>query len=161
MATAVSTTARSDAAGGRLVRGVAGSGTARALLGAVILGAAVAGYFVTGSEAASHAAMQSGADLTRLLRAMALLKALMAAIAAGTVLWRLGTAVTLPWLAGYAVACAAMSAGPGLIWGMAQVGLGATLLHGGLLATVVLLWRDPVVGQRLAAIVASRRAGLG
>jgi hypothetical protein len=41
---------------------------------------------------------------------------------------------------------------------MAHVAAGAVLLHAGLLATVVLLWRDPAVGQRLASLVAARRA---
>jgi hypothetical protein len=91
---------------------------------------------------------------------MAVLKAVMAAGAAGAVLWRLGSPVTLPWQAAYATACAAMAAGPGLICGMAHVAIGAALLHGGLLATVLLLWRDPAVGARLSAIVAARRAAL-
>jgi hypothetical protein len=53
-----------------------------------------------------------------------------------------------------------MAAGPVLIWGMVQVGAGALLLHAGLLASLLLLWRDPVVGARLAALVAKRRAAL-
>jgi hypothetical protein len=91
---------------------------------------------------------------------MAVLKAFMAAGLVAAVAWRLGAAVALPWLAAYAAAAAAMAAGPVLIWDMAHVGLGAVLLHGGLLAAVLLLWRDPVVGARLSAIVAARRAAL-
>jgi len=43
---------------------------------------------------------------------------------------------------------------------MAQVGAGALLLHAGLLLTILLLWRDPVVAGRLAELVATRRAAL-
>jgi hypothetical protein len=41
---------------------------------------------------------------------------------------------------------------------MAHVATGAALLHAGLFATIVLLWRDPAVGARLASLVAARRA---
>ncbi len=53
-----------------------------------------------------------------------------------------------------------MAAGPVLIWDMAHIRSGALLLHAGLLAGGLLLWRDPVVGARLGAIVARRRAML-
>ena len=53
-----------------------------------------------------------------------------------------------------------MAAGPGLIWGMVHLRLGALLLHGGLIALVVLLWRDGATSQRLAELVAARRRAL-
>jgi hypothetical protein len=119
-----------------------------------------AGLLATGGEASSHAIQLAGADLTRLLRAMALLKAVMAVAATAAILWRLGVAATPTWLSAYAIACAAMAAGPGLIWDMSHVSLGALLLHGGLVAALLLLWRDPAVGMRLSALVANRRAAL-
>jgi hypothetical protein len=85
---------------------------------------------------------------------------MMAAGATAAVFWRLGAAAAWPWLAAYLAGCAAMAAGPSVIWGMAHVGIGALLLHGGLLATILLLWQDPEVSTRLSAIVASRRAAL-
>jgi hypothetical protein len=85
----------------------------------------------------------------------------MAAGATDAVLWRLGGAAPVPQWAAYALACGAMWAGPGLIWGLAHIGLGALLLHGGLAATVVLVWRDPAVAARLAELVARRRKALG
>ncbi|MBV9118053.1 MAG: hypothetical protein JOY63_11905 [Acetobacteraceae bacterium] len=136
-------------------------GAARALLLLAIAGALAAGAFTTDAATTSHIAAQEGGDWTRLLRGMALLKAAMAAGATAAVLWRLGGAVSAPWWAAYALACAAMWAGPGLIWGLAHIGLGALLLHGGLAATIVLVWRDPAVAARLAELVARRRAALG
>ena len=133
---------------------------ARTALLVVIAAAFVASFLATDADTTARAVAQSGDDLTRLLRAMAAIKAVMAAVAVAAVLWRLGAAIKLPWLAAYALACGAMAAGPVLIWGMAHVSAGAVLLHGGLLASIVLLWRDPVVGARLAALVASRRATL-
>ena len=38
--------------------------------------------------------------------------------------------------------CTLMAAGPGLIWAMAHVALGAALLHGGLLLLILLGWAD-------------------
>jgi hypothetical protein len=43
---------------------------------------------------------------------------------------------------------------------MAYVGAGALTLHVGLLAGLILLWRDRAVGARLAKIVDARRAKL-
>jgi|GEM_PF-1089997 len=128
----------------------------RLLLMLFIAAAIVSGFLITGREASSLAFMNAGEDLTRLLRAMAALKAIIAAGVCAAVLWRLGTEVSLGWFAAYALACCAMGAGPGLIWNMAHVGLGALLLHGGLLASLLLIWRDPAVSARLSAMIAAR-----
>ena len=124
---------------------------------AIIAAAFIAGFLATGTAATNLAISHDGAALTRLMRFMALIKGVMAVAACAAVLWRLGTAISTPWFAAYAVTCVSMAAGPGLIWSMAHVGLGALLLHGGLFATIILVWRDPAVGARLAAIVAARR----
>ncbi len=134
---------------------------ARAGLILVVGLALLAGLLVTPAPVTAVAAAHAGGALTRLLRAMAMIKMLLAACALAGVLWRLGAAVTVPWLVAYAVAAGAMAAGPGLIWGMAHVGLGALLLHGGLLASVLLLWRDPGMARRLEDTIARRRAAIG
>jgi hypothetical protein len=133
---------------------------ARALLVLVTAASVIVGLLATGTEASASAIALAGADLTHLLRAMALLKVAMAAGLAAAVLWRLGASVTLAWWMAYALACAGMAAGPGLIWQMAYVRTGALLLHAGLFAALILLWRDPVVGARLGRMVAARRAVL-
>ncbi len=132
----------------------------RLLLLAVVMVGAVTGLVIT-NEAAAHLAIgQAGPDLTRLLRAMAGMKALAAAGLVAAVLWRLAAPVSWTWLTGYALACGAIAAGPGLIWDMVHLRLGALLLHGGLLATVLLLWRDRAMHVRLEQAVARRRAVL-
>jgi hypothetical protein len=133
---------------------------ARALLVLVTAAGVAAGLLATGTEASAAAIALAGADLVHLLRAMALLKLAMAAGMAAAVLWRLGSSVTLSWWAAYALACASMAIGPGLIWQMAYVRTGALLLHAGLLAGLILLWRDPAVRARLVTMVAARRAAL-
>ena len=127
---------------------------------AVILAATLGGVLATAPDAASHAVGDAGADLTRLLRAMAAMKAAAATGLAACVLWRLAAPAPAWRMAAYAAGCAAMAAGPGLIWGMAHVRLGALLLHTGLFATVILLWRDPAMAARLDAVITARRAKL-
>ena len=133
---------------------------ARALLALLIAASLAAGLLATGTEASASAVALAGADLTHLLRAMALLKALMATGMVAAVMWRLGSPVTLAWWAAYALACAGAAAGPVLIWRMAYVSAGALTLHVGLLTALILLWRDPAVGARLAMMIAARRAAL-
>jgi hypothetical protein len=134
-----------------------GTVPARVGLIVVVLAGIAVGWLATGDVARSHAVAAAGPELTRLLRAMAAIKSLMSLAAVAAVLWRLGAPVGLPWLAGYAAAAAAMAAGPGLIWNMAYVGTGALALHGGLLMSIVLLWRDPAMAARLGEAVAARR----
>jgi len=128
---------------------------ARLSLAAAMAAAAAAGFAYGGHPAAADPA------LTRLLRAMAVIKILMAAAACAAVYWRLAAPVG-PWrLAAYAAAAAAMAAGPGLIWNMAHIAAGAALLHGGLLATILCLWRDPGMAWRLEQAIARRNTALG
>ena len=133
---------------------------ARALLALVIAAAFTGGLLATGREASASAIALAGADLTHLLRAMALLKALMTAGMVAAVMWRLGSPITWAWWAAYALACAATAAGPGLIWQMSYVGAGALTLHIGLLTALILLWLDPAVGARLAMMIDAWRAKL-
>jgi hypothetical protein len=132
--------------------------TARSLIVIVMAAAAAAGAATCGTDTSAHEVMQAGADLTRLLRAMAGLKALMAAGALAAVWWRLGAPASLPRLAAYTLAGAAMAAGPGLIASMEYVRSGALLLHAGLFATLIMLWRDPAMASRLNEALIRRRA---
>ncbi len=133
---------------------------ARAVLLAVTLLSATAGLLVTDAAASAEAVARAGPELANLLRAMAALKVLFGGSLVAVTLWRLGAPVTWLRLVAYALACAAMGVGPGLIWSMAHVVAGAVLLHGGLLAGVLLLWRDPATSSRLAASIAARRSRL-
>lgn len=131
--------------------------TARVAMTCVVIASIAGSFLATDPQAVSLASTSAGDDLTRLLRFMAALKGLLAVGAAGAVFWRLGVAITPGRFAAYAAACGAMMAGPGLIWGMAHVGLGALMLHGGLLASVVLIWRDPATVARLKQALRSSR----
>jgi hypothetical protein len=130
-----------------------------ALVLSIVL-AAAAGVMTTDAAHTAAAVAAAGDDFARLLRSMAVLKAGMAAGAAAAVWWRLGLPIHPVRFAAYALSCAAMAAGPGMIWGMERVGAGALLLHGGLAAAVVMVWRDPAVSRRLAVLVEAKRARL-
>ena len=130
----------------------------KTLLLAVIALASAGGMLVTDSATTARAIASAGADWANLLRAMAVLKLVFAGAAAAAVLWRLGAPISATRWGGYALAVAATWAGPGLIWGLAHILLGTLLLHAGLIATAVLVWRDPATRARLSDIIARRRA---
>jgi hypothetical protein len=115
-----------------------------ALIAAVALAAAL-GYLATGQAEAQAAVAAAGPELTRLLRGMALIKALIAAVVLAAVFWRLQFPVTQLRAGSYMAACAAMAAGPFLVWDMAHIIAGAVLLHAGLMMAVLLGWRDETV----------------
>jgi hypothetical protein len=126
----------------------------RGVIATALVAGAVAGFAV----GASAAAPSSEAELTMLLRAMALLKLAFVAVAAGGIWWRLTAPISTSWLAGYAAASAAMAAGPGLIWFLSHIGLASILLHGGFATSILLLWRDPATARLLDATILQRRA---
>jgi hypothetical protein len=131
---------------------------ARATLALVLLVAVLMAVAVAASS--THAASAGDPALALVLRAMAVIKAGMAAGLIAGLFWRLGVGVGPLALGAYAVAAAAMAAGPVLIWGMTHLVLGAVLLHGGLLACALMLWRDPATTRRLKALVAARRLAI-
>jgi hypothetical protein len=109
-----------------------------ALAVAVLLAVAVA--HLAADDAASAAAA-ADPELARLLRAMALIKASMAAAAA----WLADRLLRCPLGPGLAAALVAavalMAAAPVLMWHVAHVGAGALLFHAGMIALLVLGWR--------------------
>jgi len=155
---AVHTRARSARSASR--EGVASPVIARTLLIAVITLAFAGGLLATPSTVTARLIASDGGAWANLLRAMAALKVLFAGAASAAVLWRLGAPIFATRLSGYALAAAATWAGPGLIWGLAHIGLGALLLHGGLIATALLLWRDPATRARLSKMISRRRGAL-
>jgi hypothetical protein len=131
---------------------------AQGLVLAAVTAAALTAALLIDPAAAARAAAQAEPGLTGLLRGMAAIKAAMALAALGGVVWRLRMPAPATWVAAYALAGAAMAAGPVLIWAIAPLVAGAALLHAGLAATLVLLWRDPAVSRSLSGLIAARRA---
>ena len=121
----------------------------------------VGGLLATDPSETSHAIARFGPELGQLLRFMAAVKALIALANVGVLSWRMTLPTAFPRFTLYVIAAAAVAAGPGLIWGLVHVVLGAILLHAGLAACLVLLWRDPAVVARLGELVTLRRRDLG
>jgi hypothetical protein len=114
----------------------------RATICGVALAGALAGLAAT-SHASTLAAIHSaGAELTMLLRFMALVKSGFAIGLVWLAAWRLGFPASPGITTAYAAACALMPAGAGLIWGLAHVVAGAVLFHAGLLLIIGVGWID-------------------
>ena len=124
-------------------------GARLALVGAVA-GAGALGFLLGGESAA-------GSDLLVLMRFMAGVKAAMALGAVALVWWRMGAPMGRGMAAAYVVAAAVMAAGPGLIWDMQHVALGAVAVHGGLSALMVSGWLDRAAWSGLLGAAVARR----
>jgi hypothetical protein len=88
-------------------------------------------------------AVRTDADLARLMRAMAVVKALLVAIAAAGVWWRLDRPAVAWRLGAYLALPALAAAATAAMWRMVVPGTIAVLLHAAGLALVVVAWRDP------------------
>ncbi|WP_048859517.1 hypothetical protein, partial [Acidisphaera rubrifaciens] len=109
---------------------------------AAMLAAAVLGYVLSRDAASAAALRWTDPGLVRLLRGMALLKAVLAGGAGALVVWRLRH-TTPPRLAAlYVLAGVLMASAPGVVWTLSHLVAGAALFHAGLLLGVVLAWAD-------------------
>jgi len=120
------------------------------MLAVLTLAALAAGFAWTGADVAAAAATRAGADLTMILRLMVALKTTLAAVLVGAIAWRLAMPASTGWLAAYFASAAIMAAGIGPTWHIAHLIAGVSMLHVGLIASAVLLWRDPGVARKLA-----------
>ncbi|MEM1106428.1 MAG: hypothetical protein AAGH87_08555 [Pseudomonadota bacterium] len=129
---------------------------ARALvLASLAAGAGLAALAI--SPGASVAAIEAaGPELTRLLRGMAMIKAVLAGALLAGIHWRMAAPISALGLSVYSAAALALGAGFVMTWSLALPGAGAALLHLGLFGGLIWLARDPAVGQRLQLGLLSR-----
>ena len=126
---------------------------------AASVGLAIAVAFLAGQDAASVRAVESaGPELTRLLRFMAAVKAVLAIGGIALVWWRSAYPATRRAMLAYVAACLSMAVAPGLIWSVAHVALGAILFHAGLALLLLVCWTDGASTQDLFRRRARRRA---
>jgi hypothetical protein len=110
--------------------------------------AAVGGALVWAQAAPGTSAVPT-AEMGRLLRFMALVKAVVPAGALWGLLRRVRRPVAAGRLAAYAAGLWGAAAGAALVGQLGHVGLGAALFHGGWLAMAAAAWRDgALVGGR-------------
>lgn len=81
-------------------------------------------------------------DLTRLLRAMALVKGLLVAVGGAAVGWRLRRPTPVAFAAAYVALVGVAAAATGAVWQLAGVGRAAVALHAAGAVLLVLAWRD-------------------
>ncbi len=139
----------STTVGTRAAPGLRVNGGRLALAGAVAA-AGVLG-FLSGDDGGA------GSDLLVLMRFMAGVKAAMALGAVALVWWRMGAPVGRGAVAAYVMAAAVMAVGPGLIWDMRHIALGAVAVHGGLSALLVVGWLDRVGWNGVVREAVARR----
>ena len=90
-------------------------------------------------------------DLARMLRGMALLKAVLTLAAVGVLLWRLGHPMSTGLLAIYFGATWAMATATLLIWQLVLLPAAALAFHAGELALLLAAWRDGGLRKRRGA----------
>lgn len=112
----------------------------RALLASVVILAATTGAI---AGALTSTGTTADADLTLLLRFMAVMKAAIVLAAAGLVAWRMGLEDLSSRAAiGYIAAVGLMALSPGLIWSQSSLTLASAFFHSGLLFGLALAARD-------------------
>jgi hypothetical protein len=122
----------------------------------VLGGAVIAGRNMTDSDGSLRAITEAGPDLVRLLRFMVAIKSLLFIGAASAVVWRLKSGISIARFGAYCCLTGMMAVGLCEMWQIKHVGLGALMLHGGLVTSTLLLWQDPSLHQRLAMAVSRR-----
>lgn len=123
--------------------------SSRALLLAVVATAVANSFAVSAWDAGAGTPRVADAELAHLLRMMASLKLAFVAGACWLVGWRLRQPIGPRATAAYLAALGLMAAGPGLIWNLSHVVLGAVLLHAGFALLIVLACKDEAVRTRL------------
>lgn len=101
---------------------------------------AVAATVALATSAAPGAA--ADASFVRMMRVMAMIKAVLTAIAAAALWWRLARPVTALFAAGYLLGAWFMVGATVLIWQLSSIGAAAVLFHAGELSLLFLAWRD-------------------
>jgi hypothetical protein len=86
--------------------------------------------------------LQADPSLARLLRGMALIKALLVVLAAAAVLWRLGKPASYRVVAAYLAGCWAIAGAATLIWQLTLIPLAAIGFHVAEISMLVVAWRE-------------------
>lgn len=105
----------------------------------IAIAAALSGVRVAAPEASAYTGEP---ELARLLRSMALLKAVLVVATAALVCWRFGWPVTWPVAVVYGLATASMAAATLGVWQLAALGLSSVAFHVGFVALLACAYFD-------------------
>lgn len=125
---------------------------------ALLVGLVLVAVALAWSLARPQPALVADPALARLLRGMAVLKAVIAVVALALAWWRAGRPIA-PWrLCGYALGSAVLAAAAVIVWQLAVVAATSVVFHATLVALALLALGDgPVRGDGAAV----RRCGVG
>jgi hypothetical protein len=121
--------------------GADGASGANARLAVLLAGSAVA-LLATTAWAPTATVAPADVELVQLMRAMAMIKGALLALALGALGWRARRPVAPAFALGYATAAWSAAAALGAMWRFAAPGTTAVVLHGAALALFVLASRD-------------------
>jgi hypothetical protein len=113
---------------------------------ATLRGALAAGCCLTVAAATLHgdpaAYLHADPALGRLLRGMALIKALIAAVAVGALMWRFGRPIARLRAGVYLAGAWFMAGAAMLVWQLSHIALAAVSFHAGELTLLFIAWRE-------------------
>jgi hypothetical protein len=86
--------------------------------------------------------LETDLALAHLLRAMAVIKGMVALAALGAVLWRFGWPVSKPVSFGYVAGSSVLAGSTMLIWQLSYIPLAAVLFHAAAACMLIIGWRE-------------------
>jgi hypothetical protein len=113
-----------------------------ALLRAAVIAACVLSIGIAAGFGDPSGYLTDDPALARLLRAMAVIKGMLALAALGAVLWRFGWSVSKPAAFTYIVGSSVLTGSSMLIWQLTYIPLAAVLFHAAALCMLVVCWRE-------------------
>jgi hypothetical protein len=126
---------------GHGMRGAAQSSAVLSLRSSLVAGCVVA-VILAARIGDPGAYLHADPALARLLRGMAVIKALIATAAAGAVFWRVGLPIAAKYAACYIISVWVMAGSATLIWQLSFLLPAAVLFHIGALSMLLVGWRD-------------------
>jgi hypothetical protein len=120
----------------------AGALETRWLLRALLVGGAVLVVAAASVNGDPSAYLHADPGLGRLLRGMAVIKALLTAAAGAALLWRFARPIAPPVAALYLAGTWCMAAAGMLVWRLSHIGLGALVFHTGELTLLFVAWHE-------------------
>lgn len=114
----------------------------RAVLRALLVAGCLLAAMLAAWAGSPELVLESDAELARLLRGMALIKASIVVAVVGALLWRLGRPLSRTLAAVYIGSTAVVAGASMLIWQLTFIPLAAVAFHIGELALLVAAWRD-------------------
>jgi len=126
----------------RTVASDAAAREARTMLQTLTVAACALSIGVAGWIGDPSGYLETDLALAHVLRAMAVIKGMVALAAVGAVLWRFGWPVSKPIAFGYVVGSSVLAGSTMLIWQLSFIPLAAVLFHVAAASMLIIGWRE-------------------